>query len=57
MEDLKKKIQVAVDALKNQRFKEAENLTKKLIKEITERRLSEADSVGIINFLSLYFLF
>ena len=33
MEYLKKKIQVAVDALKNQRFKEAENLTKKLIKE------------------------
>ena len=33
MEDLKKKIQVAVDALKSQRFNEAENLTKKLIIE------------------------
>tara|TARA_Y100000590_G_C15656884_1_gene991003 strand:- start:31 stop:1656 length:1626 start_codon:yes stop_codon:yes gene_type:complete len=35
MEDLKKQIKVAVDALKSRRFKEAENLTKKLISENT----------------------
>ena len=33
MEELKKKIKVAVDALKSQRVKKAENLTKKLISE------------------------
>ena len=33
MENLKKEIQVAVDTLKSQRFKEAENLTRKLISE------------------------
>ena len=33
MEELKKKIKVAVDALKSQRVKEAENLVKKLISE------------------------
>ena len=33
MEELKKKIKVAVDALKSQRVKEAENQIKKLISE------------------------